>query len=423
VIGSPGARPGRPDLAGLEARFAEREPAVRAFLPEERRFARLRRDLDRLAERWPDPENRPPLFGVTVGVKDIFHVDGFPTGAGSRLPPAVLAGPQASCVTALQAAGALIVGKAVSTEFAYFAPGPTRNPWNAEHTPGGSSSGSAAAVAAGLCDLALGTQTIGSVIRPAAYCGALGFKPSYGRIPADGVIPLAPSYDHVGLFAADLGLAEKAAAVLCQGWRPRAAAPDRRPRLGVPEGPYLAHASEEGIAHFRATCERLAAAGFEVVPVPALEDYDEIVARHRRVVAAEIARVHCVDADWFPRFGDLYDPRTADLIRKGQEISDVELVRDLAGRAGLRAALTSLMGAHGVDLWISPPAQGPAPHGLGSTGDPIMNIPWTQAGLPAIGLPVGRNDAGLPMGLQVTGSWQADEELLAWAREIAEALG
>jgi Asp-tRNA(Asn)/Glu-tRNA(Gln) amidotransferase A subunit family amidase len=410
---------GRPDLAGLEARFAEREPEVRAFLPEEGRFARLRRDLDRISERWPDPEGRPPLFGVLVGVKDIFHVDGFPTGGGSRLPPEVLAGPQASCVTALQEAGALIVGKAVSTEFAYFAPGPTRNPWNLEHTPGGSSSGSAAGVAAGLCDLALGTQTIGSILRPAAYCGAIGYKPSYGRIPADGVIPLAPSYDHVGFFAADLSLAEKAAAVLCQGWRERAA-PPVRPRLGVPEGPYLAHATDEGLAHFRAACSRLAAAGFAIVPIPALANYDEIVARHRRVVAAEIARVH---ADWFPRFGALYDPRTADLIRKGQEISETELARDLAGREELREALSSLMDAHGIDLWISPPAQGPAPRGLGSTGDPIMNIPWTHAGMPALGLPVGRNAAGLPMGLQVAGRWRADEELLASASEIAEALG
>lgn len=406
-----------PDLDRLEARFAEREPAVRAFLPEEARFDRLRRDLDRIRERWPDPARRPPLFGVLVGAKDIFRVDGFPTRGGSKLPPEVLAGPQASCVTALQEAGALIVGKAVSTEFAYFAPGPTRNPWNPEHTPGGSSSGSAAGVAAGLCDLALGTQTIGSIIRPAAYCGVTGLKPSYGRIAKDGVIPLAPSYDHVGFFTADLDLAARAAAVLCRDWR--SVKPARRPRLGVPEGPYLAHASEEGAAHFRSTCARLAAAGFEMVSIPALEDFDEIAARHRRVVAAEIARVH---VDWFARFGDLYAPQTVDLIRKGQAISDAELERDLEGRAALRAELASLMDAHGIDLWIAPPAQGPAPHGLGSTGDPILNIPWTQAGMPAVCLPAGRNAAGLPMGLQIAGRFDADEVLLAWARSIGEAL-
>src|SRR6185369_11024618 len=139
-------------------------------------------------------------------------------------------------------------------------------------------------------DLALGTQTIGSIIRPAAYCGVTGFKPSYGRIAKDGVIPLAPSYDHVGFFTADLDLAVQTAAVLCRDWR--SVKPVHRPRLGVPEGPYLGHASEEGTAHFRSTCARLAAAGFEVVSIPALNDFEEIAARHRRVVAAEIARVH-----------------------------------------------------------------------------------------------------------------------------------
>ncbi len=172
------------DLDRVEALFAEREPEVRAFLPEEGRFDRLRREAAALEARWPDPERRPPLFGVLAGVKDIFHVDGFETGGGSRLPPEVLRGPEAASVTTLRAAGALILGKAVSTEFAYFAPGPTRNPWNPEHTPGGSSSGSAAAVGAGLAPLALGTQTIGSIIRPAAFCGAVGYKPSYERICA-----------------------------------------------------------------------------------------------------------------------------------------------------------------------------------------------------------------------------------------------
>jgi Asp-tRNA(Asn)/Glu-tRNA(Gln) amidotransferase A subunit family amidase len=403
----------------LEALFAEREPAVHAFLPEADRFLRVRRDLTRLMERWPDPERRPPLFGVPFGVKDIFHADGFPTRAGSRLPPEALAGPQGSAVTALLAAGALLLGKTVSTEFAYFAPGPTRNPWNPEHTPGGSSSGSAAAVAAGLCPLALGTQTIGSIVRPAAFCGVIGFKPSYGRIPKDGVIPLAPSYDHVGFFAADLDLAERAATVLCQDWNPigwRAVSPSGRPRCGVPEGPYLEKASEEGLAHFREVCARLAAAGYEIVPVSALEDFDAIAERHRQVFAAEAARVH---ADWFARFGELYERRTAELIRKGQEITDGELARDLTGREALRGELTSRMDAEGIDLWLSPSAPGAAPRGLDSTGDPVMNIPWTHAGLPALGLPAGRNAAGLPLGLQLAGRFGADEDVLAWAREIA----
>lgn len=405
------------DLAALEALFAEREPAVRAFLPEDGRFERLRRERDELARRWPDPERRPPLFGVPVGVKDIFHVDGFPTRAGSRLPPEVLQGPEAASVTALREAGALILGKTVSTEFAYFAPGPTRNPWSREHTPGGSSSGSAAAVGAGLCPLALGSQTIGSILRPAAYCGTVGFKPSYERIPREGVIPLAPSFDHVGIFTPDVAGAERAAAVLCRDWR--AASPGDRPRLGIPEGPYLERASEEGRAHFRDTCRRLAAAGYEVVPVPPLADFDGVLERHRRIVAAEAARVH---REWFPRFRDLYDRRTAELIERGQAIGDGPLVRDLRICDELRKELTALMDRHGLGLWISPPAQGAAPRGLDSTGDPVMNVPWTQAGMPAVCLPAGRNSAGLPMGLQVAAPFGEDEELLAAARGLEEAL-
>ncbi len=141
---------------------------------------------------------RPPLFGIPIGIKDIFHVNGFSTHAGSRLPPKQLMGEEAKCVSDLKKAGALILGKTVTTEFAYFEPGPTMNPHNPNHTPGGSSSGSAAAVAAGLCPLALGSQTIGSIIRPASFCGVVGYKPSYDRISRDGVIPVSPSLDHIG---------------------------------------------------------------------------------------------------------------------------------------------------------------------------------------------------------------------------------
>ncbi|MBL8055948.1 MAG: Asp-tRNA(Asn)/Glu-tRNA(Gln) amidotransferase GatCAB subunit A, partial [Anaerolineales bacterium] len=186
-----GALPLDAYLAALEARFTEREPAVLAFMPEPGRWDRLRQAARALLARYPDPQTRPPLFGVAVGVKDIFHVDGLPTTGGSQLPPDVLRGPQAESVTRLLAAGALILGKTVSTEFAYFGPGPTRNPHNPAHTPGGSSSGSAAAVAAGLAPLALGTQTIGSLIRPASFCGVVAFKPSYERVSRAGVIPVS----------------------------------------------------------------------------------------------------------------------------------------------------------------------------------------------------------------------------------------
>ncbi len=411
------------DLDRLEAHFDEREPLVLAFLPEEGRFARLRREAEALLKRYPQPESRPPLFGVLVGVKDIFHVDGFVTRAGSRLPPEVLQGAEAESVMRLKNAGALILGKTASTEFAYFAPGPTRNPHHPDHTPGGSSSGSAAAVAAGLCPLALGTQTIGSITRPAAFCGVVGYKPSYDRISRAGVIPLSPSLDHVGTFTADVAGAILVADLLCRDWRAVIGnwglEGGRKPVLGIPEGAYLEHASEEGLAHFRGVCERLAAARYTIKPVRAMPDFEEIQERHNLIVAAEAARVH---AEWFARYGELYHPKTVDLIRRGQSVSEEMLAQALRGREKLRGELTALMDEHGIDLWISPAAPGPAPKGLDSTGDPVMNLPWTHSGLPTLSLPVGANVAGLPLGAQIAARWYVDEALLAWATAIESAL-
>ncbi|HWM93128.1 MAG TPA: amidase [Thermoanaerobaculia bacterium] len=404
-------------LDWLEDRFRDREPSLQAFVLEEGRFERLHRDADALLARYPDPKVRPELFGVPIGVKDIFHVDGFQTRAGSRLSPEELRGPEAASVALLKEAGALILGKTVSTEFAYFAPGPTRNPHHPERTPGGSSSGSAAAVAAGLCPLALGTQTIGSIIRPAAFCGVVGFKPSYGRVSAEGVIPLAPSLDHVGTLTPDVKGAAAAARLLIQDWGP--AAVRRRPILGVPEGPFLSRPSEEGRAHFHATCERLTGAGFEIWSMPTMPDFEEIETRHRRLVAAEAARVH---EEWFRRFRGLYAPQTADLIKRGQTVSPAELEEDRAGREKLRGELSASMDAHGIDLWLSPAALGPAPRGLATTGDPIMNLPWTYAGMPTLGIPAGLSIEGLPLGIQVTGRFGADAELLTWGAEIERAL-
>jgi Asp-tRNA(Asn)/Glu-tRNA(Gln) amidotransferase A subunit family amidase len=404
-------------FASLEALFAEREPEVRAFLPEKGRFERLRREEEALEARWPGPGGRPLLFGLPVGVKDIFHADGFQTRAGSRLSPRVLRGREAPSVTALKEAGALILGKTVSTEFAYFAPGPTRNPRNPEHTPGGSSSGSAAAVAAGLCRVALGSQTIGSILRPAAFCGVVGFKPSQTQIATSGMIPLAPSFDQVGFFTRDVATAQLVAGLLCAVWRPYP--PSRKPRLGVPVGPYLSRITKEGMIHFRSVCDRLADGGYEILPVPAMADFDEVVDRHYRIVAAEAARVH---ADWFSRFEELYDPRTAELIRKGQGISSAQLAADLAGCRRLLDELTRLMDDHRFDLWISPPAPGAAPAGLDGTGDPVMNLPWTQAGMPALCLPAGQNAVGLPMGLQVAGGLGDDDDMLTWAADLERVL-
>jgi Asp-tRNA(Asn)/Glu-tRNA(Gln) amidotransferase A subunit family amidase len=414
-------RSGQVDLQAFIADVCDRidmcEPSIQALLPEPDRRTRLLNEAAALQQRYPHPGDRPPLYGILLGVKDIYAVDGFPTRAGSQLSPEVFQGPEASCVTRLRAAGALILGKTVTTEFAYFEPGPTRNPHNLAHTPGGSSSGSAAAVAAGFCPLALGTQTIGSVLRPAAFCGIVGFKPSYGRIPVDGLIFSSPSLDTVGYFTQDVAGTAFVAPLLCSDWRPTTS--DRKPVLAVPNGPYLAKASPEGQAAFTRHLALLENAGYTVRYIEALLDIDAIIDRHRRIVAAEMAQVHI---SWFAQYESLYRPRTAELIRQGQQVSDAELVSARAGRTTLREELESLMTQYGIDLWISPAAAGPAPEGISTTGDSVMNLPWTHAGLPALALPSGRAANGLPLGLQVAAAFMADEHLLAWAAPIDEVL-
>lgn len=390
------------------------EPDIRALVAEPDREGRLRREAEALPERFP-AWDRPPLYGVPVGVKDIFHVEGLPTRAGSDVPPEALAGPQATVVSTLKQAGALVFSKTVTTEFAYLEPGPTRNPHDLKRTPGGSSSGSAAAVAAGMCPLAFGSQTIGSTIRPAAFCGIVGFKPSYGRIPLDGVLPLAESVDHVGLFTQDVAGMRRAVAVTCSTWD--AANPDT-PVLGVPEGPYLEQTSEAGLTEFQHHVAALSDAGYEIRHVKALDDVETINDRHGDLVAAEAALAH---QEWYERYGDRYSRETAKLIENGRDVDVGRLAEGRASRRSVRERLTDRMDEHGIDIWVSPATLGPAPEGIDSTGDPVMNLPWTHAGLPTVTLPASDID-GLPLGLQCTARFGSDERLLEWSEGLADVL-
>jgi Asp-tRNA(Asn)/Glu-tRNA(Gln) amidotransferase A subunit family amidase len=396
------------------------EPLIHALLPEPHRRSRLFDEAIALQTRFPEPASRPPLYGVLLGVKDMFHVDGFQTRAGSRLPPELFSGPEAACVRNLRDAGALILGKTISTEFAYFEPGPTRNPHNLEHTPGGSSSGSAAAVAAGFCPLALGTQTIGSTIRPAAFCGIVGFKPTYGRISTDGLIKCAESVDTVGLFTQDVAGVALVASLLCEDWQAvETSESTRLPVLGVPAGPYLTQASPEGLTAFEKQLTLLADAGYTIRHVSAMEDIESINHRHLRMVFAEMSQVH---AEWFEQYAVLYSSRTAEAILEGQKVSTEELADCRASRSLLRQDLNQLMTQNGIDLWVCPSAPGPAPEGINTTGNSIMNLPWTHAGLPVISLPAGRAGNGLPLGLQCAGASMADEHVVAWAQKLADIL-
>jgi len=402
----------------LEKSFHKIEDLVLAFVPEEGRFVRLRREARELVEKYPHPEDRPDLFGLLVGVKDIFHVDGFLTRGGSNVPAKILQGNEARCVTQLKEAGALVMGKTVTTEFAYFAPGATRNPHNLEHTPGGSSSGSAAAVAAKLVPMAFGTQTIGSITRPASYCGVIGFKPSYERISRAGVIPLSHSLDHIGFFTNELALAEKIARQLVENWQ-TAQATIEKPVIGTIEGAYWDKAWPEMQAHFRETVSLLKSAGYTIKAVSAMPDFDAIVERHGLIVAAEAAQTH---EKWFAQYRENYHFKTAELIESGQAIATDALNTALEGRKSLREALTRLMEEHGIDIWLSPSAPGPAPKGMLSTGDPIMNLPLTHSGLPTLGIPSGKNAQGLPLGLQIAAPWYEDEKLFDYGQGILNVL-
>ena len=359
-------RSGETDLlAHVDAlcdRIDAEDPQIQAFVPEPTRRRRLTADAQALLERFPDPSARPPLFGLLVGVKDIFRVDGFPTQAGSRLPARLFAGAESAVVTRLKENGALIAGKTVTTEFAYFQPGPTRNPRNPAHTPGGSSSGSAAGVAAAFFPLALGTQTIGSIIRPAAFCGVIGFKPSFDRIPTAGLLYFSRSLDHVGLFSNDAPAMTLAASVLCDGWRASAARPrpDRLPALAVPDGPYLDEAEEAGRRHFEATLARLAAAGFRVERVPFFADFAALDRRHRRLSAAEAAQVH---ESWHQAYPDLYSEHMRRIMRTGADVGGEELDSIRADQLTLRQAMRQALLDAGADLWIAPRRARPRPPG------------------------------------------------------------
>jgi Asp-tRNA(Asn)/Glu-tRNA(Gln) amidotransferase A subunit family amidase len=273
-------------------------------------------------------------------------------------------------------------------------------------------------VAAGLVDLALGTQTIGSIIRPASYCGVVGFKPSFGRISTEGVIPLAKSFDHVGLFAQDVANIARAAAVLCAGWEigPKL---DQKPYLAAPTGAYLARASAEMRSHFEDRVKGLEALGYQVMRLDPFTDLDAVAERHNLILAAEAAQAH---ARWYESYRPLYHEKTAALIEKGFTISD-EILKHARNEARyFRLKLSTLMDIHGIDIWISPAAIGSAPKGLASTGDPIMNLPWTQAGFPTLSLPSGFSKDRLPLGLQVSADLTRDEDLLSWASAIEKDL-
>lgn len=363
------------------------------------------------------PKNYP-LFGLTVGVKDIFNVDDFPACCGSLLPASQFEGPESEAVTALKKAGAIVLGKTVTTEFAFSDSGPTANPHNLAHTPGGSSSGSCAAVAAGFCDIALGTQTIGSIIRPASYCGIYGIKPSYNRVSTKGVLPFSPGVDHIGVFSLSINLIEKAMTAMASDWctlRPVSDPAELRAII-IPEGPYLDRADADMLNELAIAEQKLIEAGFTVKRVKCFDDFDSIEKIHRLLIAKEFYDVHQPRLE---RYGHLYRPGTKFLIEKGRVVSDYDLQKALQGRFEFAFECANILYEQDAIMFMTPSSVGRADKGLESTGDPIMNLPWTYAGMPAFNVPVNleakdaRKD-NLPAGIQFVAPRGMDEELVSY---------
>jgi len=401
-------------------RIAQHNQLIRAIVPGSHDKEKVLARTAQIAETWPDPANRPPLFGLTLGVKDIIHVDGFTTGCGTALPVHLFQGKQADCVSKLLDAGIIVMGKTETTEFAFLDPAPTRNPHNIDHTPGGSSSGSAAGVAKGFFDLALGTQTVGSVIRPAAYCGVIGFKPSLGRISTEGVIPFSTTVDQVGLLCMDINLLDPVSATLLDHWDPSTdAIPLEDLVLGIPEGPYLDQASSHGLTQFYSTVNQLKTAGINIKSCQTLATIQQINQVHQRLIAAEMARVHMA---WFEQYAELYRAATRNIIETGQDIDDTELQSLQRERMENIVTMQAEMENHKVDFWLSPSATDHADRGLQATGNPIMNLPWNHAGMPVVSLPTHLDDQNLPHGLQVIGKCGDDEQLLPLCNALSAIL-
>ena len=400
------------------------EALVRACLD------RIARDEPRIhAWAWLDPEQalataaaidaggrRAPLFGLPVGVKDIIDTADMPTECGSSLRRGRRPAADAACVAALRAAGAVVLGKTVTTEFAYFSPGKTRNPRNPEHTPGGSSSGSAAAVAASMVPAALGSQTAGSVIRPAAFCGVVGMKPTHGLLALDGVSPLAPSLDTLGVFARHV---EDLPVLLEALGAPLEPEPSRSspPRIGICHTEAWRHTERDQREAVRQAAVRLREAGAAVDELELGAEFEGLFEAQQAIMSAEMwlslgeeRRSH----------GAAMSGKLRTAIDEGAALPPMRYAEALALADDCERLLPGIFAK--ADVLLTASAVGEAPATLESTGDPAMNRIWTLLHVPCISVPFGAGSTGLPLGVQLVGPLRGDAQLIADAAWVAERL-
>jgi Asp-tRNA(Asn)/Glu-tRNA(Gln) amidotransferase A subunit family amidase len=409
------------------ANFDRYEPKVKAWVFVDREGALA--EADRLDSELKAGHYRGPLHGIPIGIKDIFDVFDWPTAAGSKRWAQSYARQDASVVRKLREAGAILLGKTVTTAYASFDPPPTRNPWNLTKTPGGSSSGSAAAVACGMCLGALGSQTGGSITRPASFCGVAGCKPTYGRVSTFGVVPLAESMDHVGPIARTVN----DLAILLQviaGSDPNDLQCHQKPLLRLdseltdpPElvrlrGLFEDQAEPATLALMDEVEKRLRNAGGTIKEVTLPRAFAEVNTRHRCVMAVEAAAYH---ETRFRRHPEDYPPCITSLLREGLACSAAEYQHTKAHQQRLAHEMMDCFNAGSV--WLTPATRGPAP-GAETTGDPAFNSPWSYTGFPTVSVPTGRFVDGLPLAIQLIGRPWEEGTLFAvaqWCERVLQA--
>lgn len=404
------------------ARIEETEPTVQAWAHLDAEFAleqAREADLRRM-------RGLPcgPLHGVAVGIKDIIDVAGLPTEDGTVLHAGRLPRHDATVVSRLRAAGAVILGKTVTTELASYAPGKTRNPHDPEHTPGGSSSGSAAAVAAGQVPAALGSQTNGSIIRPASFCGVYGFKPSFGLVPRGGVLRLSRALDHVGVLARSLedvallteciaGCDESDPDTQPPRARPPLAAvlaqePPMPPKLALARTPFWDRLEADARGAFEELAESL---GSHAEPFELPESAARAIDWHRTIFEADLAASLELEYD---RGAEKLSASMRGQIERGRQVTAVDYHKALARIEIVNAGFEELFDR--FDAIVTPATLGTAPKGLAATGDPLLATLWTYCGMPAVSLPLARGESGLPLGMQLVGARGDDARLLRTAR-------
>jgi aspartyl-tRNA(Asn)/glutamyl-tRNA(Gln) amidotransferase subunit A len=378
---------------------------------------------------------RGPLHGVPVGLKDIFYTEGMKTTACSRIYADFVPTYDATTVARIKEAGGIVLGKAVTTEFATADPSPTRNPWNLAHTPGGSSSGSSVAVATGMCAAALGSQTGGSTCRPAAYNGIVGLKPTYGRISRYGVVPVSWSLDTVGILVRTVEDAAIMLGVLA-GYDPHdpgsanLPVPDYRqemkalqpasggPRIGLVKQFFFDRASPEVRRHTEEVAQRLARAGATVQEIGLPASFDLSHSCQRIVMNVECAAFH---EESFQQRADEYGARIRASIEAGMLVPGVRYLQAQRLRRQFRHDMVEMV--ERVDVVLTPATPEPAPRDLTTTGDPVFQSAWTSSGLPTIAIPTGLSQAGMPLAIQLAGLPFQEGKLLAAASWCEAALG